>query len=91
MLVAEPSSIHFDSIIPGKLYVIVISLINSSKTAQRIRVKPPITDYFALNYIPASVIAPGLDIRVEIECKLSLKENDNDQIRYSDVLLATMG
>jgi hypothetical protein len=90
MIVAEPKVIVFDSISPGKLYLMTVSLTNASLTAQRIRIKAPSSDFFALNYIPTRSIAPGLDIRAEIECQLPF-DSANPSIGYTDKLIVTMG
>ena len=49
------------------------SVRNNSLTSQRIRISAPNTKYFALNYVPSGVVAPGLDVRAEIECQLPAK------------------
>lgn len=90
MIIVEPKAIIFDSISPGKLYLMTVSITNASSTAQRIRIRPPSSDYFALNYIPSRSIAPGLDIRAEIECQLPADAMD-PAIGYQDKLIVSMG
>ena len=84
----DPQEIRFDSIQPGVLYVMAFSVRNATKVAQRIRIEPPKTNLFALNYIPAGAVAPGLDVRAEIECQLSDKSSVNF---FKDSILAKMG
>jgi hypothetical protein len=65
-----------------------ISLRNNENTAQRIRLSAPKTSNFAVNYIPSGVVAPGLDVRVEVQCCIPEKSSDFD---FSDSITATMG
>ena len=84
----EPSHIKFESVQPGILYVMTFSVRNTTKMAQRIRIQSPKTGYFALNYVPSGPIAPGLDIRGEIECQIPEKSKD---LIFTDKIIATMG
>jgi hypothetical protein len=85
---AEPSEVAFDSAKPGVLYVMTISVRNVTSTAQRIRLQAPKSGVFALNYIPAGVIAPGLDLRAEVECQIPPEMIDNV---FTDKIVALMG
>eukprot|EP01032_Pedospumella_encystans_P007939 gene7939-9469_t len=87
-LIVEPGEIRFESVEAGVLYIMTFSIRNNTKVAQRIRIQPPHTGYFALNYIPSGSVAPGLDIRAEIECQLP---TDNSDIVFTDKVIATMG
>lgn len=87
-LVIEPHEIRFESINPGTLYIMTFSVRNNSTDTQRIRLSAPHTGFFALNYIPSGTVAPGLDIRAEIECQLPL---DSKEIVFTDKVIATMG
>eukprot|EP01038_Epipyxis_sp_PR26KG_P008960 gene8960-12082_t len=84
----EPSSIRFDSVQPGTLYVMTFSVRNHTKAAQRIRIQAPTSGYFALNYIPGGPTAPGLDIRAEIECQVPLNSPD---LVFTDTIVVSMG
>jgi hypothetical protein len=64
----EPTSIFFEAVEPGTLYVMTFSVRNVSSVSERIRLISPKSSIFAVNYIPAASIAPGLDLRAEIEC-----------------------
>ena len=63
------------------------SVRNSSSHGQRIRIKAPSSMYFALNYTPTGVIAPGIELRAEIECQFpeNVKEG-----RFTDKIVITM-
>jgi hypothetical protein len=85
---AEPSEVRFEGVQPGTLYVMTISIRNMSKVPQRIRLSTPKTGLFALNYIPAGPVAPGLDLRAEIECQVPIELTD---FLFTDKIIATMG
>lgn len=89
MLEITPSSIIFDDIDVEKLYSMTISLRNTTSSAQRIRLRPPKSNVFALKYIPTTAIAPGLEIRAEIECRIHSHEHDDMQ--YLDFIVASIG
>ncbi len=84
----EPGVINFDSISPGILYVMTFSVRNSSFTGQRIRIKAPASMYFALNYTPTGIIAPGIELRAEIECQIP---DSNKESRFMDKIVISMG
>lgn len=84
----DPGVIDFDSITPGVLYVMTFSVRNSSSQGQRIRIKAPSSMYFALNYTPTGVIAPGIELRAEIECQYPEGSKEG---RYTDKIVITMG
>ena len=84
----DPQQIRFESIRPGILYVMTFSVRNATKVAQRIRIEPPKTGIFALNYIPAGAVAPGLDVRAEIECQVPEKSDLNF---FKDCIVTRMG
>eukprot|EP01041_Mallomonas_annulata_P004748 gene4748-9429_t len=84
----EPHELRFDSIEPGILYVMTFSVRNTTKVAQRIRIEPPKTSLFALNYIPTGAVAPGLDVRAEVECQLPERSSGNF---FKDSIVAVMG
>ena len=39
--------------------------------------------YFALNYTPTGIIAPGIELRAEIECQIP----DNKESRFTDKII----
>ncbi len=65
------------------------SVRNNSLTSQRIRISAPNTKYFALNYVPSGVVAPGLDVRAEIECQLPAKTLLGTLLTHSLIHLLT--
>jgi len=87
-LAIEPNEIRFESITPGILYIMTFSVRNNSTDTQRIRLSAPHSGFFALNYIPSGTVAPGLDIRAEIECQLPV---DSKELVFTDKVIATMG
>ena len=82
-----PTEINFDSIDSGTLYVMTFAVLNCSGKAQRIRVKAPESMFFALNYVPTGVIAPGMEARGEIECQL----HEGSDVRIFDKIVVSMG
>jgi hypothetical protein len=87
-LKVEPTKIVFDSVQPGCLYVMTISVRNVGLIAQRIRLQAPKSSIFALNYIPSGVVSPGLDIRAELECLIPPELTDHV---FRDKVIAQMG
>ena len=83
-----PSALKFESIKPGVLYAMTFSIVNATKIAQRIRIQSPKNPCFALNYIPSGSVAPGLDIRAEVECQIP--ENYPHKF-VSETIIAYMG
>ena len=84
----DPPEIKFMSVNPGILYVMTFSVRNMTKVAQRIRIQAPKSACFSVNYIPSGPVAPGIDIRAEIECQVP--ESTGDLI-FMDRIVATMG
>jgi len=84
----EPSNIKFESIQCGVLYVMTFSIRNTTKIAQRIRIQAPKSGFFALNYIPSGPVAPGLDIRAEIECQVPAYATE---MMFTDKVTIVMG
>ena len=84
----EPAKVFFESVEPGIRYVMNISVVNKTKVAQRIRFLPPKTGNFAVNYIPAGAVAPGLDVRAEVECQVA---DNASEFFVSDVVTVVMG
>jgi len=84
----EPSKVFFESVEPGVRYVMNISVVNKTKAAQRIRFLPPKTGNFAINYIPAGAVAPGLDVRAEVECQVA---DSASEFFLADSITVVMG
>lgn len=83
-----PTDLKFESIKPGVLYAMTFSIVNTTKIAHRIRIQAPKNPCFALNYIPSGAVAPGLDIRAEIECQIPDSYPHNF---ISETIVANMG
>eukprot|EP01031_Cornospumella_fuschlensis_P041120 gene41120-50166_t len=87
-LKVQPEEINFEDVKAGVLYVMTFSVRNTSTVAQRIRLQAPKSSFYALNYIPAGPIAPGLDLRAEIEFQIP---PDVTALVFRDLVVATMG
>ena len=88
-ITVEPSdAIRFESIRSGKRYVQTFVLRNTSDSSQRIRIQLPKKDCFSLKYTPGPPVAPGLEIRCEIEC---LIPDDVPDYLFSETITASMG
>jgi len=62
-----PPQIEFHDAEPNTLYVMTVFIQNVTKQAARIRFRNPKSDFFTLNYLPTAAIAPGLEVRAEVE------------------------
>lgn len=67
-IVLDPPEVRFENVLPGTLYAMTVSIRNASYSSQRIRLTLPKNSVFALNYVPSGPVAPGVEIRAEIEC-----------------------
>ena len=65
-----PRQVIFEDVRAGLLFVMTFSVQNTSGETRRIRVIPPRTPAFSLNYEPVRGLAPGLDVRAEVEFQL---------------------
>lgn len=66
-LSVNPPEVVFKGIEPNVLYVFRLEVQNISKESRRIRLAPPKTSAFTVNYEPAGAIAPGLVVHADIE------------------------
>lgn len=62
----------------GLLFVLTFSVQNICGETRRIRVVPPRTPVFSLNYEPIGGLAPGLDVRAEVEFQLPVEDETDD-------------
>ena len=60
----------------GLLFVLTFSVQNTCGETRRLHVIPPRTPVFSLNYEPIGGLAPGLDVRAEVEFQLP----DDDEV-----------
>ena len=88
LLVKPSEAIRFESVRCGTRYVQSFLLRNTSDTSQRIRIQPPKKDCFTLKYTPGPSIAPGLEIRAEIECLIT---DDAPDFLFTETITASMG
>ena len=75
-----PPSVEFHGVEAGTLYCIVICIQNASQISRRVRVIPPSNPAFRVKFNPSTAVAPGIDVRAEVEF---LAETEVD---HADVL-----
>jgi len=62
-----PPAVEFKGIEAGTLYCIVLCIQNASQISRRIRIIPPKNPAFRVKFNPSRAVAPGIDVRAEIE------------------------
>ncbi|GBG28496.1 Cilia- and flagella-associated protein 65 [Hondaea fermentalgiana] len=62
-----PPRVCFEDVQPNVLYVLTLLLQNGASKAERIRFRHPKSNYFTLNYTATGAVAPGLEVRAEVE------------------------
>lgn len=87
-LIIEPAQVVFEDISPEIRYVMTIAVRNNTTTAQRIRFSTPKSSFYSINYIPSGAVAPGIDIRAEIEFQIA---NDSPGFLFPDSIIVSMG
>lgn len=70
--------VTFEDVRAGLLFVLTFSVQNTCGETRRIRVIPPQTPVFSLNYEPVGGLAPGLDVRAEVEFQLPEGDEADD-------------
>lgn len=68
----------FEDVRVGLLFVLTFAVQNTSGETRRITVIPPRTPVFSINYEPIGGLAPGLDIRAEVEFQLPQEDETED-------------
>ena len=81
-----PERVEFQQISTRKLYIMNISVQNTTSVAQTIRISPPTSPFFAVNYDPLKVCAPGMSFDAEIEFQLPDDQNFQDCFEFIDSL-----
>lgn len=80
--------------------MLTFSVQNTCTELRRISVTPPRTPVFSLNYEPVGGLAPGLDVRAEVEFQLPDEDEVDDlgspfapgEVReYADKFVITSG
>ena len=66
----------FEDVRAGLLFVLTFSVQNTCGETRRLLIIPPRTPAFSLNYEPIGGLAPGLDVRAEVEFQLP----DGDEV-----------
>lgn len=92
--------VAFEDVRAGLLFVLTFAVQNISAETRRIRIIPPRTPVFSLNYEPVAGLAPGLDVRAEVEFQLPAEDETEDlsspfdpgEVRaYTDIFLVISG
>lgn len=96
----ERPQVFFEDVRAGLLFVLTFSVQNTCTEMRRISVTPPRTPVFSLNYEPVGGLAPGLDVRAEVEFQLPDEDEVDDlgspfalgEVReYADKFVITSG
>eukprot|EP00903_Cladosiphon_okamuranus_P009303 g8875.t1 len=75
-ITVTPPEVVFEDVRAGLLFVLTFSVQNTCGETRRLQVIPPRTPVFSLNYEPIGGLAPGLDVRAEVEFQLP----DDDEV-----------
>lgn len=78
---APHEQVVFEDVRAGLLFVLTFSVQNTCGETRRLQVIPPRTPAFSLNYEPVGGLAPGLDVRAEVEFQLP----DDDEVDDLDI------
>lgn len=62
-----PQRVNFENVEPNTLYVLTLLIQNIAAKAERIRFRHPRSNYFTINYTATGAVAPGLEVRAEVE------------------------
>lgn len=85
-----PPQVEFEGVDYDFSYLMNISIRNTSTVMKRIRISSTNTSYFRMRYDPAPALAPGLDMKAEIEFVIpsdadNSSENE-EQLIYEDFI-----
>lgn len=69
LLCVSPPVVEFHGVTPGSVYGITVRIANVSKQSLRVRIQPPTSSRFKVNFEKGGAIAPGLEVTAEIEFK----------------------
>ena len=75
-----PPVVEFHGIEVGTLYVITLTIQNTSSTVRRVRFQPPKSKAFTLRNEPKGGLAPGLDVTADIEFFAETEEDFHDKL-----------
>lgn len=75
-----PPAVEFRGVEPGTLYCIVICIQNASQFSRRIRLEQPANASFRVNFSPGGRVAPGIDVRAEVEFKADAARDQSDTL-----------
>jgi hypothetical protein len=80
---AYPPVVEFQGVKKGVVYILNLSVQNVSKSVKRIRLTPPSGSQFKVHHIPQGSIAPGLEIKVEVEFTMNEDVDQHDKVIFS--------
>ena len=78
-----PPVVEFHGVEVGTLYVITITIQNTSNTVRRVRFIPPKTRAFTLRNEPKGGLAPGLDVSADVEFFAETEQDFHDKPCFS--------
>ena len=75
-----PPVVEFHGVEVGTLYVITITIQNTSNSVRRVRFQPPKSKAFTLRNEPKGGLAPGLDVTADIEFFAESEQDFHDKL-----------
>lgn len=91
-LTVSPPSVEFHGIAAGSVYAINLRILNSSKQSTRVRIQPPKSSRFRVNFDKGAAVAPGLEVIAEVEfvCDEALVRTTIPILRYEPCQCLTL-
>lgn len=80
LLRVYPPVVEFHGVEVGTVYSIVVSLQNSGQRSRRLKLVAPESSAFTLNWTPVGTVAPGLDVKAEVEFKATEARPYHDKL-----------
>lgn len=93
-LVVSPSGITFPDVEADLVYVMTMTVRNKGLKTARLRIVPPKTPRFTVNYIPTASLAPGMSMTAEVEFQVlaaQVAEGEPPFGEYLDSLMVSNG
>lgn len=78
-----PRSVEFHGVQVGPIYVLQLIIQNADTVARRVRVAPTQSKAFRVHMIPQGAIAPGLDVKVDVEFHADEDRDYHDKLYIS--------
>ena len=76
-----PPVVEFHGIEPDTLYCITLSVRNRRPVSQRVRIVPPRTNVFTAIFNPDKPLAPGLDVKIEVQFRTNKQGTYHDNLK----------